>query len=447
MRKIKGSVVGFSVSRRKSSLLCICLFLFGCAPNRCLQVCTPDQVGPSIMFKGVERSDKDANVDVKVLVVHGIGQADVMVPPDGVIKNLYSSDLVNGLQGELSLHSIPCSGDNCKAFAIPVEPNDPCLGAKQGERARTCGRYGYVQKQLFASPKGAKYTFYTFYWSPLSAPLKARLLGYDMKHWKYREYYNKELKETLLDQSISDAVLFAGSFRNKIEYSVKQAICYVLTDHECANDNQLVDADKADVFVISHSLGSRIVFEQLKEDGPTKIFADHLAGVFMLANQLPLLEFADQTEPVGEEEKPSSQSSLSKGFQSLVVGRRHHIAKVAAAPPVPVVAFSDPNDLLSYALPPDWRKYLLGEGVGQAEISFVNVLLQNQAFDIRTLVDYPPQAHTGYWTNPVVWKIIAHGYAGVQQRCYASSDGTPSATNTTCAGQVGQGTAAFLAKD
>ena len=74
-----------------------------------------------------------------------------------------------------------------------------------------------------------------------------------------------------------------------------------------------------------------------------------------------------------------------------------------ATGPMTVVAFSDPNDLLSYRIVPDH----LAEDL--KEFRVINVLVSNDATYFGYL-ERPDTAHCGYPWNPHVFGMLAKGY-------------------------------------
>lgn len=118
---------------------------------------------------------------------------------------------------------------------------------------------------------------------------------------------DRYLKNELLDHRFSDAIAYAGEFREPIQYSVQQALCAVLTDtrrldgpcewRELARD--------AETYVITHSLGSIILLESLEAlvrkrgaaESAAQEFIWRTRFVALLANQFPLF-------PAGENRAP-----------------------------------------------------------------------------------------------------------------------------------------------
>ena len=233
-----------------------------------------------------------------------------------------------------------------------------------------------------------------------------------------------------------------------------------------------VPVDKTTRFLfVTHSLGSRIVYDTVLELRGTQMRPDSVVfkpsivaaaapaidlllrnttAIYMMANQLPMLGLADarpetksanggmpargmlsaplitsaQEQPLAETpaEHLNAQGSAwieaTKGksdpFVAFALARGEAISRefVANSPTLDIIAFSDPNDLLSYSLP-DWY----GRSAGLANVRVTNVFVKNS---IRWfwLFENPAKAHSGYMTNDDVWKAIACGASsGMRPSC------------------------------
>ncbi|MBE0548487.1 MAG: hypothetical protein IH627_12750 [Rubrivivax sp.] len=167
-------------------------------------------------------------------------------------------------------------------------------------------------------------------------------------------------------------------------------------------------ASKPIVF-ISESLGSKVAFDAIyklqtspdaaEEAAGVRIF-DRFAQVFMGANQLPILALADQD--ISDGVKARGLSDYPADSLGALLGSRTLRSSVMAQRPLQVVAFTDPNDLLSYAL-----------ARSTSEISFdvIDVIVSNES-TLFGLFERPDTAHTGYLKNGVVTKLIACGTKG-----------------------------------
>lgn len=120
----------------------------------------------------------------------------------------------------------------------------------------------------------------------------------------------------------------------------------------------------------------------------------------MVANQLPLLDAAGMATAGTADQRPANRTSTKDVFHLFSRAR----AKASSTTvPVTVVAFSDPNDLLSYRIVPG---HLAGN---LKDFRVVNVIVSNDTtyFDY---VERPDTAHCGYTWNPHVFGMMAKGY-------------------------------------
>lgn len=214
---------------------------------------------------------------------------------------------------------------------------------------------------------------------------------------------------------------------------------------------------------VTHSLGSRIAYDTILELSKermrpnTAVFTDdeinraapsikqllaNTTAIYMMANQLPLLGLANarptmnshdggvrlmalsvaapasSAQPAFVEASAASRwsaqrSALRAATQAqpdevlqLAIIRRDAIADnngPTNTGTLDIVAFSDPNDLLSYSIP-DWY----ASASGELNVRVTNVFVHN-APRWLWLVENPSSAHTNYMINDDVWKAIACG--------------------------------------
>jgi len=253
--------------------------------------------------------------------------------------------------------------------------------------------------------------FTALVWSPLTAPLK-RQLAFDMtgeptncatdqECKPKRAKFNGLLKETLLNDCLADALVYEGAgSREAIRSAMVGTLMQVLEDAD----------PSVPLVLVSSSLGSKLAFDALsvmvatsssgasiqagKPAAPSKASA-RLSQVFMNANQLPILGLADQNvamvQAPGAQVAPSPdalQRYLRLRQQEMPLGR------------LKVVAFTDPNDLLSYRLQPS--RY------ATESVEIADVLVSN-AKTYAGLIERPDIAHRNYLTNPNVATLIACG--------------------------------------
>jgi len=299
--------------------------------------------------------------------------------------------------------------------------------------------------QIGASMLSARYLL----WSSLTAGDKAAIQFDDPPpppgafNWK-RATLNAELKVGLLNDCLSDAVIYAGARGPTLALAIRNAICRAfdgaVTPQGCTFPAS-TDDPAAPLILVTESLGSRMVFDALVElevqaraQGETALAAFDRAvapvsEVFMLANQIPLLGLAE-TAPVPHSgatvgAAPPS-STLIRGVQTIAAARERQRTRSprpqpagGPPPPITIVAFTDPNDLLSYRLAPE-------SAPAGPLVEVVNVITSNDGA-LLGYVENPMSAHVGYRTNPDVLKLLFGGSdrsartAGANARARASA--------------------------
>jgi hypothetical protein len=282
-----------------------------------------------------------------------------------------------------------------------------------------------------------------------------------------REVLNRIIKESTLDSALSDAVIYVGTYGAKIEQGAAEVLCRLVSGktYEGADRCEWRDADasklQSSFIFMTHSLGSRIIFDTLLDlDGhPTRgtgpILKDldgegraavekiilNTRAIYMFANQLPILTLADvpPTRKSGDSPSvidlqhyadidtqrkraaPQTQSPASSVTQERAAPHLLWFATVKShlsqsqqrqAIKLDVVAFSDPNDLLSYTIPP-WFE----QDMGDMQFQITNVSVRNSLhwFD---LYESPTDAHDNYMVNSDVWDVIRCGATNGKVSCH-----------------------------
>lgn len=230
-------------------------------------------------------------------------------------------------------------------------------------------------------------------WSPLTTPLK-RQLDYDLSARlpATRAKLNAKAKDKLLDDCLPDALVYQGVARDTIQQRMAQAILRATGD---------APAD-APLLVLSSSLGSKILFDTLlRMDAAAQPTIDRMAYLVMAANQIPLLALADQQLPGAAPGMAASIVRPPDSLHAVLLKRRaNSTPRRSNAGRLSLVAFSDPNDLLTYTLE---RERYAGLGV-----DVVNVLVSNAPAWFG-LLERPDHAHTNYLLNPDVARMVACG--------------------------------------
>lgn len=244
--------------------------------------------------------------------------------------------------------------------------------------------------------------------------------------------FNRSLKNTILDWGFADAVMAVGAMHELFREGMRQLFLESArfnADGTRTNDweKQLKDPHGMDreFIVVSHSLGSYLVFSTLKldqqeefpesaqtpasgskatEDAAAKYIFERTSLVYFFANQIPLLELATMETPGamalarGEPAKPSDvKATLSAQMRTWKDLRRNFGSKPGeeeelAAKPRQVVAWSDPSDLLTWRIPE--IKGLVVD----------NLYVRNTFW--RWIVARPIAAHVNYDRNREVIRVM-----------------------------------------
>jgi hypothetical protein len=181
-------------------------------------------------------------------------------------------------------------------------------------------------------------------------------------------------------------------------------------------------ADDRPIVFVTESLGSKFLFDAVRmiwnEHQKRSVEAQQrlalriasIQMIFMVANQIPLLDQASPVTPVlaptamAKAPLPNAHSPSVHAFLSILSDSRLKAPKELQEAELgkhTIVAFSDPNDLLSYRL-------LLAD-LETNSARLINVIVSND----KTLigwVEHPANAHCGYSWNPHVIAMIVKGY-------------------------------------
>jgi hypothetical protein len=234
-----------------------------------------------------------------------------------------------------------------------------------------------------------------------------------------RAWINSEIKTKVMNDGLSDAVLFLGKYQTVMRRAVIKSLCIFLegaySDDNCTPNPRF----HSDVAFISMSLGSYMLVDVLaqKESKPKLAWVKPLVSrtrlFYMFANQIPQLELSELIPGATTATALAQSSPATKFGAFLELVQRTHAkpATAARAAPLQIVAFTDPNDLLSYQL---WLSDLPSDGLTPPAYEPANVLYPN-ATPWFGLFANPLTAHTGYSTNPEVLDLVVCGSGGCQR--------------------------------
>lgn len=276
--------------------------------------------------------------------------------------------------------------------------------------------------------------FYELTWSPITQPDK-QLIEFDKEqYYQLRRADLNRLIRAFVNDIAPDPLAYNGERREAILTSVGQTLCWALstswsdlpelTEGVACGPEQAGFGSRVglDPFVlVTHSLGSRIALDALQrlaslDDLRARAaplvaqLRDKHVQVFMLSNQLPLLEAGQKSqEVVGE-------AAAYCGPDAPQAGERFFGS-------TQIIAFSDPNDLMSYPVPDKFaERYIDSRLCPTVTNVTINVASVSSLFGLGEVAN-PMAAHTGYDVDERVAGLLARGAghdevaAVVEQRC------------------------------
>ena len=351
-------------------------------------------------FDGVNNVIEQAKGITKLLYVHGVGEH----------KSGYSTAFMEKLSSELGLNK----------RAVSYKEISLIGGGKDKTPLGTLR----IHKLMSREDDTRNLFFYELTWSEITRAEKA-LLAYDNsgEHSFRRASFNNLLKKFSNDTG-PDPLIYRGKSRDTILTSFVQSFCWMGTSnwseipatgsHHCdaRNANSFINLKDDEYVFVSHSLGSRIAIDGLQhivslfEKGAQqqdskrisalhKILRDKEIKMFMLSNQLPMLQLGREDPAVFGEIKAYCREGVKSDERMFRE--------------TSIVAFSDPNDILSYAIPQNFsNRYLDSRICPTVTNVFINIAHVNDIFGFGEFAN-PLTAHVAYDRDDRVVNIIARG--------------------------------------
>jgi hypothetical protein len=348
------------------------------------------------------RASDQSDQQLKILMVHGIGHH------------------IPGYSGRLIEHLMPALGldvrdEDSKDFTLVNPKISP-------------DSLGHLRASRFSDREDTReLIFYELTWSEITDAEKQAIAFDGSTEYTFRRTSLNGYMKQFFNSHIPDPLIYLGEAHTPILASVQQAFCWMTvgdwedyadqTETACdvsnpARQNQLEDDDFA---FITHSLGSRILIDAVQELGASgaeqttpefiairRILQEQQLPVYMMANQLPLLELGRKPAEVRGQIKEYCLPGSPK-YDERILER------------MPIYAFSDPNDMLSYPIPPQFADDYMDSRLCPR---FINVTL-NVAYPINLFglsdVANPLSAHVDYDHDERVIALMAHGLGHADQ--------------------------------
>jgi hypothetical protein len=215
---------------------------------------------------------------------------------------------------------------------------------------------------------------------------------------------NRSLKNSVLDWGFSDAVLAAGPMRDLLLEGIRQLVLKsVNVAADGSRGDLVVPSPNQEFVIVSHSLGSYLIFSALDFDltasdaSPMRAWKtefENILGrtsrVYFFANQLRLLELANL-----DVKTSSSMVDHLEAWGQLrhkyLISRTSSTQNDLSTPAI--LAWSDPSDLLSWNVPK------------MNSVVVTNLSVKNSIHWLW-LFESPTGAHSNYASNKSVLRVI-----------------------------------------
>ncbi|MDP2179963.1 hypothetical protein [Methylicorpusculum sp.] len=369
-------------------------------------------------FTGIQAGLGKEKGKTKVLFVHGVGDH---IPG-------YTTQFLEKLAKELNLTARAYSQKNIGLSA-------PLLAGKDLGNLRV--------SHLLNEERGIDLTFYELTWSQITRKQKELLVFDNSGEYDFRRAKINSLLKKFSNDTGPDPIIYLGDSRDAILAAFTQSFCWMATGdwddlpasgiHACTglNDSSADYIAHDDYVFISHSLGSRITIDGMQRiahllanvakyadasnnvniaDSAIVALQNKQVPIYMLSNQLPMLQLGRELpEVVGS---PSEYCDITgANYNKRMVSKTE------------IIAFSDPNDLLSYGIPPGFAEQYIDTRLCPSITNVsINIARVMDAFGLADLAN-PLEAHVGYDNDDRVIALIAKGIDHpnasplVNQRC------------------------------
>jgi hypothetical protein len=277
----------------------------------------------------------------------------------------------------------------------------------------------------FAPSPNAKPTLTVSYlvWAPLTAEVKCGLEKEDNRAPQKQAF--AAFAKDFIDDKLADALLYAGSYRKEvIRPSVQGALCRVAGGTWHAGTRTCDPGAYHDpTVIITHSLGGYMLMDSIQAElrtdncrptssggGPAEKILENTPVIYMMANQLALLNLSTLRRDPQAPKTPPETDAVTKQFAKCWLIARAAQARregrASATAISHVVAFSDPNDILSWRLEP--KNLRLPRPVW-GEVAVTNIYMSNGEFSVPGLISDPHERPHRLFRQP-----DGHGHADLR---------------------------------
>jgi hypothetical protein len=351
-------------------------------------------------FSGIESYLQKNDGKMKVLMIHGVGEH---LPG-------YATEFAEKLAKELDLSVMSKRHKN-------IALTDPADKTKKLGNLRI--------DHFLDSSKTKELLFYELTWSEITEKQK-EVLAYDNSgEYSFRRAKVNDLMKKFSNDTSPDPIIYLSKSKNEMLTAFMQSFCWMNSGgwEELPKEGRLScelnirvplnNITNDNYAFVTHSLGSRITIDGLQliaeqlshpqSQGNSSKLKELAAAlklkhipIYMMSNQLPMLQLG--------RELPEIKGKHSEYCQA---DGKYYAERMLAK--TSIIAFSDPNDLLGYAIPQGFiEKYLDSRLCVDVTNININVATVFDAFGLGEVAN-PLDAHIGYDTDDRVVALIAKG--------------------------------------
>ena len=370
---------------------------------------------------------------LKVLIIHGMG-TPAPYQFEGFIQSLAQRfKLVQVQRGPSEPQASGCSHTD-PAFPALVHPVPTPISISGVPDQAQAQLYTYSFGPSSEGPVTLNVNY--LLWAPLTEEIKCDLAK-DEETAPQKQAFASFARD-FIDNKLGDVVLYGGTFRdNVMRPSVQAALCLVTGGTPSKNGKSCAAGPYSDpTVIITHSLGGYMLMDAIDDElrhencdnalGTTaaaKILAN-TDYIYMMANQIALLDLSTLRHYPRQPGGARPVDAVAQRFANCWTAIKPKSPSLLQAngveqpPEKQIVAFSDPNDILSWRLRPKDLKVPRPE---RRSVKLTDVYLSNGEFSIPLLFSDPTTAHTGYFDNQTVMNLMLCGAShGAADACPAS---------------------------
>ena len=288
--------------------------------------------------------------------------------------------------------------------------------------------------RYFNEERTKEVLFYELLWSEIVDKEKQELAYDTYGQQAFKRANVNHIMKKFLNSSIADPIIYGGPNHDKILESVRQGQCWMLfsdwnelpdlTTQACGwkERGAISDITDSEFFFVTHSMGSRVVIDAFQQgvrnvaetlmsdlkpedrnlaEQILAAFRNKELHVFMMANQLPLMQLGrsvpDVVGQTGDYCREDGKHYKDRLYKKLVI-----------------VAFSDPNDVLSYAISPEYEDKYMDSRLCPSLVNVsINITPATDLLGIGEIAN-PYEAHVGYDNDDRVIALMMNGIGNDQ---------------------------------